>query len=277
MFRSLFRIAFLALTVTQVATSAHSGTLEHIRSRGKLLAGYRGDARPFSYEESGHAEGYSISLCEQVAKSIRGELGLSALPIEWVKVLSDDRFEAIASGKIDLLCGAASDTLERRKHVSFSLPIFLTGVSKLVRPAAAKKAGKSILSAQQGTTAASWLEERGPDLAAESTIVPVASYQEGIDRVIAGTSDALFGDRAILLDTISRSPRAGELEIESRRYTLEPIALASARGDADFQLAVDRALSHLYGSPKFWDIYTIFFGKPDDDARAFFRLAARPD
>jgi len=279
--------ALASLCAVALALPAHSGTLDRIRQNKKLVAGYRADARPLSYEESGHAEGYSVSLCEQVALALRAELGLAKLPIQWVKVESGERFEGLQSGRIDLLCGAASDTLERRKQVSFSLPIYLTGISVLVRsdaPASLQRAfdGEGdlarlpigpVFSAQQGTTAAAWLAERGR----EAKRVPVASYAEGVERVLAGTSDALFGDRAILLDTISRNPRAGELAIMRRLFTEETIALASARGDADFQLAVDRALSHMYRTPKFWEIYGIFFGKPDADARTFFLLAARPD
>ena len=64
---------------------------------------------------------------------MKAELGLPELAIEWVPVTLEDRFSAVAQGKIDLLCGSATETLERRKQVSFSLPIFPSGTAALLR------------------------------------------------------------------------------------------------------------------------------------------------
>lgn len=49
-----------------------------------------------------------------------------------------------------------------------------------------------------------------------------------------------------------------------RLFTSSPLALGLARGDEDFRLVVDRALSHLFGSSEFHDTYMKWFGKPDE-------------
>jgi putrescine:ornithine antiporter len=74
-----------------------------------------------------------------------------------------------------------------------------------------------------------------------------------------------------------RSPSARDLTILDRQFTYEPIALAFARGDEDFRVVVDRALSRLFGSEEFGDFYAKWFGKPDQDARTFFRWSALPE
>ena len=52
---TLRRAAFLAAALPHSAEAA-AGTLERIRTAGKLTLGYRADARPFSYkDESGKA------------------------------------------------------------------------------------------------------------------------------------------------------------------------------------------------------------------------------
>jgi len=87
----------------------------------------------------------------------------------------------------------------------------------------------------------------------------------------------LFGDRAILLDAAARSSSAHDLVVLTRQFTYEPLALASARGDDDFRLLVDRTLSRLYRSGEIAGIYTSFFGEPDANALAFFGFVALPE
>ena len=57
--------------------------------------------------------------------------GLANLSIEWVPVTIDDRF-SVQQGKVDLLCSAETETLSRRKEVSFSLPIYPSGIGALL-------------------------------------------------------------------------------------------------------------------------------------------------
>ena len=42
-------------------------------------------------------------------------------------------FDAVADDQIDLLCGAITVTIGRRETVDFSEPIFMTGMSGLLR------------------------------------------------------------------------------------------------------------------------------------------------
>ena len=292
--------AVLAVVLTGAATPS-AGTLDRVRESGKLRLGHRADARPFSYQdESGKAAGYAIELCGQVVDAVKSELGLARLAVEYVKVDSEDRFDAVEQGQIDLLCGAASVTLARRRKVAFSLPIFPGGISALVREDASERFNAAlegrelphrptwraspadvfeqrVVSAQKGTTAAAWLHKRREQLQLKATIAEVASYEEGVDGVLTKRSDAFFGDRAILLDQAARSPSAGELNVLGPQFTYEPIALVSARGDEDFRLLVDRTLSDVYRSGEVLGIYTRYFGKPDENARTFFRFATLPE
>ena len=59
---------------------AAAATLDRVREAGKLVLGYRADARPFSYQDaSGKATGYSVALCQKVADEVKAELGLPDL------------------------------------------------------------------------------------------------------------------------------------------------------------------------------------------------------
>src|SRR4051794_25963476 len=123
------RIAALVIFATAAqltgAASSAAATLDRIKESGKLTLGYRTDASPFSFQDtSGGAAGYSVALCKRVADQVKADLALQSLSVEWVPVKLEERFDVLEQGKVDLLCGADTETLDRRKQVSFSLPIF---------------------------------------------------------------------------------------------------------------------------------------------------------
>ena len=62
-----------------------------------------------------------------------------------------------------------------------------------------------------------------------------------------------------------------------RFFTQEPLALALTRGDEDFRLIVDRALSRQLGSPDLPELYSKWFGKPREDALVFFQMSVLPE
>ena len=116
------------------AAAPPTTTVERIRSTGTLKLGYRTDARPFSFKDaSGNPTGYSVDLCQGLQESVKSELNIPSLKVEWVPVQVDERLSAIQEHQVDVLCGAMSITLGRRKQVDFSVPIFPGGVGVVVR------------------------------------------------------------------------------------------------------------------------------------------------
>jgi ABC-type amino acid transport substrate-binding protein len=98
-----------------------------------------------------------------------------------------------------------------------------------------------------------------------------------VARVADRSADVLFADRAILLDAIKQSPEASNLVVLERHFSYNAPALALERGDEDFRLLVDKALSALYRSNEFPTLYADHFGRADDLALRFFRMSALQD
>jgi polar amino acid transport system substrate-binding protein len=295
-------ISALIALVAFVSPASSAGTLDRIRQNGKVMLGYRADAQPFSYrDESGNAAGYSVALCQAIADGLKTDLGLANLSIEWVPVTIDDRFPAVQQGKVDLLCGAESETLSRRKEVSFSLPIFPSGIGALLaadappelqeilergspptKPIWRGSPARTLLEQQTfavvaNTRAVDWLRERAAAFDIDAKIIPVDSYEAGVQSLIDGGSDVLFGDRAILLEAAKRNPAAHDLTLLDRRFTNEPVALVLARGDEDFRLVVDQKLSQTIRSDAFRGLYARWFGEFDQPTARFFRDTVLPD
>jgi ABC-type amino acid transport substrate-binding protein len=291
-------VAAVPLAAAQ-PSPAPVGTLDRIRDSGRIRLGYRTDARPFSYlDDAGNAAGYSIALCGRIADAVKNELRLPGLDVRWVPVTAQDRFRAVQQGGIDVLCGADTVTLERRRDVAFSIPVFPGGIGALLRAdaparlrevldgrgqtfrptwraAATQVLHSRAFSAVAGTTAETWLTERIKDLDVVTTLSPAVTYDAGVQAVLDRRVDALFGERAILLDAAHRS-RGPHLIVAGRLFTYEPLALTLARDDERFRLLVDGVLAKFYASGGLGALYTTWFGEPDESALTFFRWNTLP-
>lgn len=300
---AVIAVSVLAAMATSALTMpAQAQTLDRVRTSSALKLGYDPDARPFSFNaEQGRPDGYAVALCNKIADSLRAQLNLSKLDVEWVSLSGDAKAQAIASGAADLVCGAEPVTLTRRQQVSFSIPIFPSGTGALLstssplalrevlqygepssRPVWRGSPARTILehktfSSIAGTTSEGWLSDRIKTFQLAATAAPVANYQQGIERVLDGSSAVLFGDMPILMDAAARSDNSGNLIVLQRHFTYEPLGLELARGDEDFRLAVDRALSQVYATQDFRTFFTTWFGPPDEATVTFFRQTALPE
>jgi polar amino acid transport system substrate-binding protein len=282
-----------------LAPAAVAGpVLERITETGQLRLGFRTDAPPFASLVEGRPEGFSIDLCALVARAIKDTSGLDHLTARFSPVGTGQRFEALARGEIDIECGASTATLSRREIVSFSIPMFLTGVSALMRADAPELAREVLIEAspaafsetvvrtalkgrrfgvRRDTTAEDWLRDAGMVESGDVAVEAFETHASGIDALAAGEIDGYFADRAILMGELRARGEPDGLVLSKKTFTQEPYALAIPRGDEDFRLVVDRALSHIYRTGAVLELIERHFGQPAADVVLFYRLMALPD
>lgn len=296
--RNIIMLAsFLLLLGAAFAVSA--GTLDQVKKSGKLTLGYVNDARPYSFRnEAGNPDGYAIDLCKAVAEAAKADLG--AVTINFVVVPKEEAMRAVAQGKVDLMCTPAVPSVALRKNVSFSTPVFGSGISALVRSDVPAKL-KDILSGQTPRSAPTWranadqflqrttlavmaggraekeLMEGLSKLKLTAKVVPVDDYAAGVASVVTQRVDVFFGDRAMLLDAAKQHKGAVSLMVLDRYFTHAVGAFALARSDEDFRLVIDQALGKVFYSSDFGDIYTKWFGPLNDRTLALYRLNALRD
>ena len=237
-------LSFFALfTVTEAQT------LERIKATGELRVGYRTDAAPLSYEKDGQPQGYTPIVCFALAPLIGQQLGMTDMEVVFVPVDTKNRFEMVASGQIDLLCGAATITLKRRELVDFSIPVYVDGTAVALRreaPDTLEQLSGSKIGVRSGTTTFEALENTLTAENIEAEIVTFASHPDGMAALENNEVQAYFADQSILMDMVMNSNKQDKLKIFGGILTVEKHGLAMVRGDSDFRLAVDRALSELY-------------------------------
>src|SRR5262245_42016498 len=94
----------LAMAASLAAT-AHAGTLDDVRARGRLVCGVSDGLRGFSEKDaSGRWQGFDVDFCKAVAAAVFG----SASRVEYVPLPTLDRFQALIGRRIDLLARSST-------------------------------------------------------------------------------------------------------------------------------------------------------------------------
>jgi len=280
----------ISLTPTSIAALlvmvgvAAAGTLDRIDQEKAIRIAYREDAPPFSYKDKiGEPTGFMVDLCRAVAKKLAEQRNIPTLNVTYVPVTAADRFEAITQQRADLLCEPTSVTLSRREQVDFSIPTFLDGAGLMVRADGPKNlralAGQKV-GVLAGTTTEEALRNTLKEAGINADITAAKTHGEGLAMLDEGKISAYFGDRSILLFLIKESKAPEKLRLADDYLSVEPYALALPRGDSDFRLAVDRALSHIYRSGEIASIFQRTFGgkaEPSQILRTLYVISGLPD
>jgi ABC-type amino acid transport substrate-binding protein len=173
--------------------------------------------------------------------------------------------------------------LSRRQLVDFSIPTFLDGASLIVRADGPKKlnelTGRKV-GVAAGTTTEESLRNSLRDAGIGAEVVAAETHRDGLAMLDEGKISAYFADRSILLFLIKDSKAPEKLRLADDYLSVEPYALALPRGDNDFRLAVDRALSHIYRSGEIGTIFERTFGgkaKPSQILQTLYLISGLPD
>lgn len=256
---TILLVAFLA---NPLSAQELTGTLLQIQKSGKIRVGYRQSQPPMSsLGEDGIPAGYSIDLCNYILTGIENRIGRH-VSIEYVPVTAEDRFEALADNKIDILCGSTTKTLSRSELVDFTQLTFVTGATFMTRRGTKimnNFNGKKI-GVVKGTTTGVALKEIFMETETAADIVFFNSNSEGLMALEKENIDALAADQVVLIGLALAAGGPGKFTILPNLFSFEPFALAVRRNDADFRLVADRVISQLYRSKEIRYIYDKWFG-----------------
>ena len=289
----------LAFALSTLPLVAGANTLERVRSSHTFTLGYLPDLAPFSKQEGDKASGYAIDLCQKVADKLKSELGLPDLQVHYQPVTVSDQVSAVSQGKVDILCTPTPPTLERRKMISYSIPIYTAGLSVVVRNDAAQpllnvlngkvaNAGPTwrasinnglanhTYATLEGGVTEDWIREQMRLLNVIASLVTVANNDEGVKLVTEGKADAFFSERMLLRNEIEKEGAASNLMILDRIFEYSPVAMMVDRNDEDFRLLVDTALSEAYYSGFVEKAYDQYLGGSNLTVKRLFRVYALP-
>src|SRR5690606_32615037 len=112
-------------------------TMDKIRKRRKLVVGVDQNTFLFGFRNpaTGQLEGFDIDIAKAIAEKLLGHPAAA----KFRAITSDQRIEALKSGKVDIVVRTMTINCERRKDIEFSSVYYVAGQRVLVKKASEYK------------------------------------------------------------------------------------------------------------------------------------------
>jgi ABC-type amino acid transport substrate-binding protein len=253
-----------AQSTEEPSALALSGVLKRIKAAGVVRVGYREHAVPFSF--AGHDArpyGYSIDICHAIVESVAQAVGVALLRVEYRRVTPSDRIDQVADGRIDLECGATTNTAERRKRVAFSPLMFVAGTRLLVKRGSPVRSARDLVGRRVVVARGTTNEEVMRRLAAapeRGFVLQVAGdYPQALEMVAAGEAHAFAADDVLIAGYLAEKGLRGQYAMVGDLLSFEPYGIMFARDDPPFAAAVDEAFRRLATTGEIRWIYNKWF------------------
>lgn len=235
-------------------------TLEQIRQRGTVRAGYFPERWPYSADRGdGVQTGFEVRLLELMAERWLGD----RQAITYVPVTEETAFQQLQSGEVDLLLGGWLHTEEAEQQVAFSLTLLDDGVSLLSPQSAPVETPEGLAGRPVGVIAGTAAEAALPRITEATGVglnpVTYPDRDAAVAALQSGEVAALLAERRLLFDPFYR---VGGFFLPDARLTYRPIGYVLPRGDSDFRDFVNLTLATLHADGSFAELYRIWF----DDA-----------
>jgi ABC-type amino acid transport substrate-binding protein len=268
-------ISLIALAAPLMASDARAqideptartltGVLKRIKASGVVRIGFRSQAIPFSYEaREGQPWGYSIELCEAIVEDIAREIDVTQLRTEYRRVTPSDRIEQVADGRVDLECGASTNTAERRTRVAFSPLTFVSGTRLLVRrggPVHSLRdlAGRRVV-VVRGTTNADVMHQLAARAAPAFNVLEVDDHAQALAWLADGRAEALAADDILMVGYLAEHGLQRQYALVGELLSYEPYGIMFARDDAPLAAVVDASFRRLAVTREIRWIYDKWF------------------
>lgn len=244
-----------------------AGTLKRIKDARVVRLGVRASAVPFSaVNASGQASGYSVDLCLAIVDDITTTIGVGTLAVEYRTVTPADRLDQVVDARVDLECGATTNTAERRERVAFSPTIFIAGTRLLVKRGStvrsiADLAGRPVAVVRATTNESvmrQWAAARGRGLRLEV----VESYEAAVALLASDEVAALAADDILLAGYVADRGLRSRYAVVGEPLSYEPYGIVFARDDAALAAVVGETFTRLATSGEIRAIYNKWFVRP---------------
>ena len=230
-----------------VGVTRLTGTLKKIKDAKAVTIGFRDASVPFSYVGAARTPiGYSIDLCLAIVEDIKSELGDDAIQVKYVSVNPQNRISLVADGAVDLECGTTTQNTERKKTVSFSPIIFVSGTKLLAKRSAKLRSYRDLKGRTVVVTEASTNEAAIKTVNAKENlginVLPVRDNAQAFEAMDTGKADAWAGDDVILTAAAAEAKRPQDYVVLGDFLSYDPYGIMYRRDDP----AMDALLKHTF-------------------------------
>ncbi|WP_229176763.1 transporter substrate-binding domain-containing protein [Bradyrhizobium ivorense] len=261
----------MALFATTVPAPAYAqspgGTLAKIRDSGEIRLGHRDVSVPFSYlDDNQKPVGFAMDLCGRIVDAVKRELKLPSLQTKLQPIQLSTQIPLIENGTIDIVCGPATNTLERQKVVAFSNTIFVSSIRAAVRKDGPIKTFEDMngraVSLTSGSTSIGLLTARAQEKNFQTKNMLTPDHGASFLALTTGRSDAFVMDDILLASLIANSATPSDWRIIDDSLRTEPYGLIIRKGDGEFKALVDKTLVAMMTNNEFQELYAKWFTRP---------------
>jgi len=235
---ALLVVAFMASASTALAGE----TLDAVKAKGFVVVGVNGQLFGFGQpDDKGVWRGLDVDTGRAIAAAVFGD----ANKVKWIPLTAVQRFTALQSGEIDVLCRNCTRTLTRDTALGldFAQVNYYDGQGFMVSKKSGIKSAKELNGATVCVLPGTTTEMNAADFfrSRNMTWKPVVIEQtaELAKAYFAGRCDALTSDASQLAGTRAVAPNPADHIILPEIISKEPLAPAIRHGDPQWRDIVD--------------------------------------
>ena len=261
---ALLAASLLATPAPAQTSEGLSPTLSAIKNSHVVHLGYRESSPPFSFlDQANRPIGYSLELCEAVVDEIGVEVDDPNLKIEYVKVTSDDRIQAVLQNKIDLECGSTTANAERSRQVAFSPLMFVAGTKLMVPKASNVQSvtdlkGKTVV-VTKGTTNEQAMHNADKKFSLGLNIITAGDHEQSYQTLSDGKADAFATDDILLYGLIARHKSQDKFRVTGDYLSYDPYGIMFRKGEPQLSAVVERTFRKLGSNHDLIPLYNKWF------------------
>lgn len=247
-------------------TTVQADTIAKIKKSGKVVIGYRESSDPISYIVGGKPMGYAIDICNNFANTLKKDLNLPNLKVEYKAVTSSTRIPEMLAGNIDMECGTTTNSIQRQQQVSFSTNYYATEVRMAVKANSTVKDlgdlnGKAVATTQ-GTTSDKYIKMGAKGEQVKVTNVYGKDHSDSFAMVASGRAAAFVMDDNILAGLIAKSSKPKDFKIVGPVLSSEPYGIMLPKGDTAYKAIADKVVTGMWKNGQMAALYKKWFQSP---------------
>ena len=263
-------LVYSLIAVAAIAGNAQAqstGTLAKIKATGEITLGHRDVSVPFSYlDDNQKPVGFAMDLCARVVDAVKNELKVQSIQTKLQPIQLSNQIPLIQNGTIDIVCGPATNTLERQKVVAFSDTIFVSSIRAVVRKDGPIRTFEDLnnkpIALTAGSTSIALLATRAQEKNFQTQNVMSGDHGASFLTLTTGRSEAFVMDDILLASLIANSTNPGAWRLIDDSLRTEPYGLIIRKDDAEFKTVVDKTLVAMMKDGEFQKLYAKWFMSP---------------
>jgi len=183
-------LAATALLAVAWMASAQARTLDQIISDGTIRVGVNPNYPPTAlYNDKNQLVGFEVDIANKLADML-------GVKVDYVTVTPNARIPFVTSGKIDVVMGAMTRTVDRAKLIDFTVPINTEGFGVLTTEGQSYKKVQELNTADvtlvevRGTTPVPWIKENLP----KAKLLLLSQWTDALRAIEQGRATATIAD-----------------------------------------------------------------------------------